>query len=277
MQSEGRLEDLQQWMQAVVVSREETEAACALASAASTERISSVEDVILPSSTLAPAERVAIYHRMYLLRMMEALESDFPCIEHFVGHGRFHKLVADYVEVFPSRSYTLNRLGDHLPDFIQSDESLRHRSFLYDLARLELAVTHAYDASPANPVTPELIAAVPDDGWDRARLRPVPSLQLMAFRYPVSEYLESVQEDLEHPSTTRKDSWYAIYRRGLSVRRLELSRRGFHLLLDLREGKTLGESLARLARKFRRGVSEDELFSWFRDWTANGIFSSVEI
>jgi len=272
MQSERRLEDIQKWMQAVVVSQTSTEDAC-LAEKGS----AAVEQLILPSATLAPVERVAIYHDMYLLRMEEALEADFPAIEHFVGHGRFHKLVADYVEMFPSRSYTLNRLADHLPEFIQSDESLRHRNFLYDLARLELAVTQAFDASPAAPLTSEQIAGVPDDAWDRARLRPVPSLHLMAFRYSVSEYLESVQEDAAHPATTRKDSWYAIYRRGHSVRRLELSRRAYHLLLDLRDGKTLGEGLARLARKFRRGVSEEELFEWFRDWTANGIFCAVEL
>ncbi len=271
MQSERRLEDLQKWMQSVLVSRESTEAACmaAMASAA-------VDHLILPSATLAPVERVAIYHDMYLSRMEEALESDFPAVAHFVGHRRFHRLVADYVEIFPSRSYTLNRLGDHLPEFIQYDESLRHRGFLYDLARLELAVTQAFDAPPATPLSPEQIAAVPNDGWARARLRPVPALHLMAFRYAVSEYVESVQEDTAHPSATRKNSWCAIYRRGHSVQRLELSRRAYHVLVDLCEGKTLGEALGSLPRKFRAAVTEDELFAWFRDWTANGIFCAVE-
>src|SRR5207248_8962330 len=77
-----------------------------------------LEEVILPSRSLRPAERVAIYQGMYLLRMEEALVSDYPALKHLLGDQRFAALVRDYVAAFPSVSYTLNRLGDHFPEFV---------------------------------------------------------------------------------------------------------------------------------------------------------------
>ena len=43
---------------------------------------------ILPSRTLTPVERVGIYHGMYLLRMQEALATDYPALKHFLAVKR---------------------------------------------------------------------------------------------------------------------------------------------------------------------------------------------
>ena len=38
-------------------------------------------EVVLPSRTLSPAQRIEIYQRMYPLRMEEALEIDYPTLK----------------------------------------------------------------------------------------------------------------------------------------------------------------------------------------------------
>ena len=76
--------------------------------------------MILPSRTLTPLERVGIYHGMYLLRMDDGLASDYPALQHFLGDDGFVDLVRGYVQAHPSRSYTLNRLGDHLPEYLKT-------------------------------------------------------------------------------------------------------------------------------------------------------------
>ena len=47
----------------------------------------------------------------------------------------FEKLVADYVQAFPSRSYTLNRLGDHLPEFLEHGANRENAAFLADVKK----------------------------------------------------------------------------------------------------------------------------------------------
>ncbi|MFI5007824.1 MAG: putative DNA-binding domain-containing protein [Solirubrobacterales bacterium] len=260
---------LQRWMHEVVVYPGTVEEAPA-------ERI---EDVILPSATLTAAERIEIYHAMYPLRMGEALASDYPALHHYLGDGAFGELVRVYVQAHPSRGYTLNRLGDHLPEFVKTAPGLRRPEFCHDLARLELAISEVFDAPETPPLSEAAIAAVPPEAWERAVLTPVAAFRLLSFRYPVNAYLQTVKdENHDHPKARLKDTWVAVYRRDYAGYRLELTRAAHDLLAELVAGRPLGEALARAVRAGgRRAPSEQELFRWFREWVSGGVFGAVTI
>jgi hypothetical protein len=233
-------------------------------------------DVVLPSRTLTPAQRVEIYQRMYPLRMEEALGIDYPALQHFLGPRGFRELVRGYVASFPSRSYTLNRLGDHLPAFVLTAIGLRHRGFCHDLARLELAMTEVFDEAETPALSAEAVAAVPPEKWPEVRLRPIAAFRLLALRYPASAYVQSLRgRGHRHPRPLRKDGWLAVYRRNYSVHRLELSRPAYRLLSELASGAPLGQAVAAAAR--RRGRSapgQTQLYRWFREWMSKGLFQS---
>jgi hypothetical protein len=272
------LERMQRWFQSVVVHPGSAEEAVASPEATRELPAERVGDVIRPSRTLEPVERVGIYHGMYLLRMYDALAADYPGLEHFLGDAGFAALVRDYVQVHPSRSHTLNRLGDHLPEFVAAHVGLPRREFCADLARLERAVSEVFDEAEAAPLGDAEIAAVAPEDWERARLRPIPAFRLLAFGYPVNAYLQSVRdEDHDHPKPRRRASFVAVYRRDYAVYRLELVRAAHDLLADLAGGQTLGEAIAAAARRpGPKRPGEDELFRWFREWVSGGIFARVE-
>src|SRR5262249_25462258 len=108
---------------------------------------------ILPSKTLEPAERINIYREMYGARLGEALATDYEYMQRYLGQWQFQELAERYIKAYPSRSYTLNRLGDHFPQFIKEAPGIRPRGFLYDLARMELAMTEAFDAEESTVFT----------------------------------------------------------------------------------------------------------------------------
>jgi hypothetical protein len=271
------LDRLQRWMQAVVVHPGTVGEGLACPDAEREVAPGRVGEVVLPSRTLAPEERVEIYHGMYLMRMTEALASDYYALEHFLGDHGFRELVRGYVQLHPSRSFTLNRLGDRLPAYLREAPGIPRREFCHELAALELAVSQVFDAAETPSLSQEAIAAVPAEAWATARLEPVTAFRLLSFRYPVNEYLQSVREDdHRHPRIRRKDSWVAIYRRNYSVYRQDLTRAAYDLLGDLVAGTPLGDAVASALRKGgRRGVRQEELFDWFRQWTAGGVFRSV--
>ncbi len=273
------LDRVQRWFQAVVVHPGTVDEAIASADAAKELPSSQAAGVILPSPTLTAAERLGIYHGMYPLRMEDALSSDYPALKHFLGDKNFRRLTMEYVVAHPSRSYTLNRLGDHLPEFIASHPSLPRRDFCHDLARLELAITEVFDGEEAEALSGEQIEAMAETAWAEARLIPVPAFRLLALRYPVNDYLQSVKDDdHDHPKARRKPRWLAIYRRNYAVYRLDLTRQAHDLLADLVTGRPLGEAIeAALKRPGRGKPSADELFRWFRDWVSGGIFRAIEL
>lgn len=278
MALEVPLDRVQRWMQSVVVHFGPVEEGVASAEAEAQVPASRVGEVILASKTLTPVERVGIYHGMYLLRMEEALETDYPALQHFLGPQSFRTLVSAYVQVHPSRTYTLNRLGDHFAEFVKTAPGVPRRDFSHELARFELLVSQVFDGPETKGLSAEAIAAVPADAWERARLTPVAAFRLGAFRYPVNAYLESTQgTEHNHPKPRLKDAWVAIFRRDYRVRRVDLTRPAYDLLADLVAGKALGEAISlALGRGSKRGPTEDELFRWFRDWIALGMFAGVE-
>lgn len=271
------LDRLQRWMQSAVVHPGSIEEA--LAAPETVREARSSDDVILPSKTLTAAERVDIYHGMYLLRMEEALATDYPALKHFLGEQGFFELVRDYVQVYPSRSFSLNRLGDHMPEFLKNAADRKRKDFLVDLARLELAVTEVFDEAETRPLREPDIAAVAPEAWPQAVLRPVAALRLLALRYNSNDYVQSLKGDAHrHPRPKLKPSFVAIYRRDYAVYRHELSQAAHDLLAELVAGTPLGAAIEQaMQRDARRRPQQEQLFRWFRDWVAAGLFAAVEL
>ena len=272
------LDRMQRWMQAVVVHPGSEEEAVLDPEAQREVPAERIGEVILPSATLTPTQRVGIYHGMYLLRMRDALAGDYPALEHFLGEDAFLGFVRDYVQAHPSRSHTLNRLGDHVPEFLARTSGFARREFCAELARLELAVTEVFDAPEQAPLGEAEIAAVPSDAWVGARFTPITAFRLLALRYPVNAYLQSVRdEDHEHhPKPRLRNEWVAVHRRDYAVYRLDLTKAAHDLLADLARGDRLGNAIsAALRRPGRKRPTEDDLFRWFREWIAGGMFAKV--
>jgi len=279
MAPEIPLDRVQRWMQAVVVHPGSDDEAVASPEAQAEVPRERLEDVVLPSKTLTATERVGIYHGMYPLRMHDALQDDYEALTHFLGDEAFYELVRGYVQAHPSRSYSLNRLGEHLPEYVLGAPGIKRREFCHELARLELAVSQTFDAPETPPLTQARIAEVPADAWERARLRTITAFQLLSFRYPVNAYLQSVRDDKhDHPRPRLKKEWVAVFRRDYSVWRLDLSRPAHDLLAELAGGVRLGEAIGHaLKRGGRRAPSQEDLFRWFREWVSGGVFQAVEI
>jgi hypothetical protein len=250
--------------------------------------------LVLPSRSLAPEERLGIYRGMYLLRMYEALASDFQRLEALIGHEAFHRLVADYVAVHPSRSYSFEDLREHLPRFVAGWDPRpraavrrkptartvarlkRERVAASELASLERAIADAFQAPRAPVLTARQVKRVPAEAWSTARLVAVPSLRLLAFRRRVNEAFSSFVPGERLVIPPPKANWIAVYRRDDRVWRLPLTRPAFEVLSDLASGKSLGSTLRRAAMK-RARVTPDLVQAWFRRWISEGIFSRVEL
>jgi hypothetical protein len=269
------LDRLQRWMHAVIVHPGSVTEALAAPLARSELPASRLSDVVLPSRRLAPAERLGIYHGMYLLRMEEALATDYPGLKHFLGAGGFAALVREYVQVYPSRSYTLNRLGDHLPEFIRNTRALRQRGFCEDLARLELAASEVFDEEETPPLAGEAIAAVAAEDWEGLALRPVAAFRLLTLGWNANSYLDSVRDEAHrHPRPRRETERVAVFRRSYAVYRLSLEPEAYALLAELAAGVPLGAAIA--AALDGRRVGEKQLYSWFRQWVSGGAFRAIE-
>jgi hypothetical protein len=274
MAPELALGGLQRWLQAVVVHPGSVDEALSARGATALVPAGRTESVVLPSARLSPPDRVGIYHGMYLARMREALESDYAALAHFLGPRAWERLVTAYVQAHPSRRYTLNVLGRHLPEFVRAAR-VRRPAFCRDLARLEWAVTEVFDAPETPPLTDGALAAVAPGEWERARLLPVAALRLVVLDHDAGAHLDALREGRRRPPVRRRRCRVVVYRRNYAVFRREQTAAAFALLEDLVKGLTVGRALSRAVERRGARLGPDRAFRLFRDWAAMGLFSAA--
>jgi hypothetical protein len=282
------LEQIQRWMQAAIMHP--VGVAEGIASAEARRHIDvgpdEAEKVVTRSKALTAVERLAIYGYAYYARLLDCLRDEFPVLKHALGDEVFDAFAAEYLEQYPSRSYTLFHLGLNFPRFLaetrpdrdgDGSAAVAWPDFLIDLATLELTFNEVFDGSGVEGEdlldAGRLQAIAPERLLD-ARLVGVPCLRLLALRYPVHRYFTAVRRHEEPSLPEPAETYLAVTRRRYMVRHYELSRPAYQLLHALLAGESLGQAISRALRA--AGPDLDRmpynLWTWFHDWAAEGFF-----
>ena len=241
-------------------------------------RAAAVESLILPSRHLSPAERLGIYGSMYFARLHEALREDYPAVAKVAGHAVFERLARAYLARHPSRHYSLNFLGRKLPEFLEGPVRVPRRALLADVARVERAMSEAFDAQASPGLTPARMGLIPPAAWETGRIRMVESLRLLALSHRANAIVSACRKDRPLPTRERKRTWVAVYRKEWTVWRMDLTEPMHAVLSALSAGRPLGAALASGAGSFRGTPAElpAEVHRWFREWATAGLFAALE-
>lgn len=293
MKGETRsLDVVQRWFQAVVTHPEGVRGGAASPEAQELIRLNrgELEAVVRRSRNLTAAERLSIYANAYYARLLECLGACYPVLKRALGDEVFDSFAFEYLQRYPSRSYTLDRLGENFARFLDETRPERETAgavdwpdFLVDLATLEWTIAKVFDGPGVEGqplLTPEALQSFPAERFAEARLAPVVCLRLLSFRYPVNAYYTAARqaEDGEEiPIAEPAEERVAILRRDYVVRRYPLTASQHALLERIQAGATLGEAItaAAAASELDDDALAAELRAWFRFWSAEGFFQSV--
>jgi hypothetical protein len=270
MSERPALSSMQAWMYAAVTHP--------LGVAAAVPRPRDIEAMVTPSLTLTSEQRLSIYHRSYYARLLECMESMFPALRHAIGVELFRQFAVGYLQANAPESYTLNRLADRFPAYLQatrpaaapSGERETWPDFLIELAELELGLVQVFDGPG---VERKRIAGVPEVLAIQAeRLIPTlaPCLRLFSFQYPVHQYWNSWQLEEAPELPDPKPCFVLLTRRDYRVGTLELSLPQYEVLQRLDGASSLG-SLA----KTMLGLDASGLGVWVAEWASRGLVLSV--
>jgi hypothetical protein len=253
-----------------------------------------VERVVTRSRRLAATERLGVYANAYYARLIECLGESYPALKLAFGDALFDGFAFDYLQRCPSRSYTLGRLGERFPHYLEESRPDRdpsatadqpHRidwpDLFIDLATLECAIEEVFDG-PGVEDQPTLrleeLLEVPVEKRPDIRLRTAPCLRLLRFRYPVNEFYTSLRQggaDVSRPASG--ETFLALNRRDYVVRRHDLTRVQLELLESLQRGEPIRMAVARAASICE--LEDDDfaprLQDWFADWARAQFFLGV--
>ena len=291
-QKSAHLEKIQRWMQSVIMHPGGVEEGVDSDEARRHLNVSrdELDSIINPSSTLDSGRRLEIYVDAYYERLLECLRQEFDVTRRAVGEDLFDALAFGYLQSYPSRSYTLYKLGERFADFLH-DTQLHANAvpdgaigtwpeFVVELAIFERVQREVFDApgTEGSPlVDAEQLARISPEAWDSLRLITAPCLRLCTFVHPVHRYWLAWRRE-EEPNVPEPEVTYlAVNRQAYTLDRIELTERQFALLGALVEGQTLWDAIHAAASDSNDDQPlESVLGGWFADWTQRGCFLDIE-
>lgn len=295
------LATLQRWFQAVVCHPGGVEAGLRSEPALSSLDVQpeTLAAWILPSRQLSSQQRLAIYANAYFARLLECMRAVFPMLAVAAGDEAFTELALGYLLAYPSRSYTLCKLGGSFPRYLAESRPARDEALgstpdwadlLIDLAELEWTINEVFDGPGSEqtaPLDPHDLANLGPRS-DQVQVVTCPSLRLMTARFPLHGYYtrlkaaelsadDDAPDDVSPPAAGV--SHLALLRREFVVWRYPLTAAQHALLAELQNGAELGPALATATELLPAALDQEALQTvlagWFRGWTAAGFFKAV--
>jgi hypothetical protein len=232
--------------------------------------------LILPSARLGAEERLELYRRSYLLRLLECLREMHPALRHVLGPELFDAFALDYLAARPPNSYTLFDLdegfADHLAATRPEGDAQPWPHLLIDVVRFERAFHEVYDGPGLEGhVVPSARDVGEAPPGARIQVSPAPCVRLLHSRYPVGDFVLAVRRGKAPGLPSPAPTWLALARRDYAVKLVPLSPCSYAALEAL-----LGGADARRAAEVA-GTAHRTVREWIAAWADQGLFAAITV
>ena len=228
-----------------------------------------LREQVVPHPPLDSLERVEIYARMYLHRLVDAIAEDVPHTSRVLGHDAFVELVRAYLHEHPSRSPDIMQAGRHFGAWLRTYQGIR--ADLPDLALLERARSEVRTAEDAPVAGADELQSLGAEALPGARFLFSPSLRVLRLQHDVRPLWDALDGDSgEVPAPIPGPSTLAVWRQEFKVFHTGLSEPEARALMVAREGGTLEDVCAAFAGEPDPAhTAFKTVLSWFADgWVA---------
>jgi hypothetical protein len=225
--------------------------------------------------------QLEIYANAYVMRLVEALRSNYPALHHALGDEDFAVMARGYLERYPSTHASIRWFGGSLARFLQDQDSWRRVPVLSELAAFEWALRHTIDAADAERLTTETLLSVPVQDWGELQFDLHPSVTLLSLQWNAPQLWRDLADTATAPSGTavepaRQPMHWLVYRKPdlasgwRSVTGMEQS-----VLEGLQQGATFADLCACIALH-EAGDAAMQAAVMLRSWVEQGIVVSRE-
>lgn len=219
--------------------------------------------------------RLGIYRHGYRARLRDALASEFSGLRCLAGR-RFNALLDRYIDAHPSTHYNIRWHGAGLAAFLGYAQPWLERSELADMARLDWAISTAFDAADEACVAPADLAAVPPERWVSLSLQPQIHLQILTLSCNADAFRRAADQSGPRPHLRRfrHPQHLLVWRQALAVRYRWLADDERQLLSGATRGETVATLCDRLAGLSDTKQAMPRLATLLHGWLEAGLIRS---
>ena len=174
--------------------------------------------VVSPDSPEDTLLGMQAYRDAYLLRIDEALRTDFSAVHQILGDDDMLALSADYIEKHPSDNPSIRWVGHSMAAFIAESRHWSRVPLLVAIAQFEWTKSTLFDAADAQVATLEDLQAIAPELWAGMRLELVPALNLIELPANVPPLWQQLNnlENVSSPIAEHDVPWL-MWRKDLAV------------------------------------------------------------
>jgi len=221
--------------------------------------------------------RLGIYSGAYRLRLLEALDTDYPALRALAGDDEFEKLGYDYIESHPSPYYNMRWYGGELAEFLKITPPYNKHPALSEMAAFEWIMALAFDAPDDPVVTVEDMAKIPAVAWPALVFAPHASLQRLNLEWNVPVFWKAVDKKDQHELPLKNEypvAW-VLWRRGLNTYFRSISVQEAWALDAMRSGNTFAEICSGLCEWIDELQVAQYAAGMLKSWIAEGMITKV--
>jgi hypothetical protein len=260
------LAQMQHWMQSALIRPDGGDAPSA-----------NPEYLINGSSRLTAARHLNIYRQSYIARLRECMKNQFSALAYALGEELFQMFADQYLDAYPSDSYTLNELGRRFPDFLEEtrpdageEEKESWIDFIIQLARFEYSLSLIFDEH-SDHENALATASTPD-----AQLKLAPSLHLFQHPYPICRYYLDVTRKQNPELPLEEDSYCVVTRNNYRLSLLQIKPAQYYFLEILARRDSIAQAKEHFVNTYNFDAQRlDEAWKhWRKSFIAAGFFVS---
>ena len=234
---------------------------------------------ILGSEQVSAAERLAIYTDGYRLRLLEALDTDFPGLHRLLGDTGFDAMGRAYIDAHPSPYFSLRWYGDRLSEFLRSTEPYSKYPAFAEMAAFEWAKSDAFDAAESIVAGVQDMAAIPPAAWPGLTFRVHPSLRRLDLCWNVPSVWKANDTGEEPPPLEGAEypvAWL-LWRQELLTYFRSLSVHEAWALDALRHGDNFAAICAGLCEWINAPEVAAHAAGLLKQWLLDGLIAEIQI
>lgn len=235
---------------------------------------------IAPSPTLKPHQRIQIYNQQYWWRLLSTLHDNFALTTRILGYYKFNTQIGEpYLKKYPPNHWSLNHLGDMLPQWIRTDYQGENKQLIQEAVDSDWGFNESFFAGELPAIN--VHQAAKDCNNPLLLKEPLylqPHLHLFHFKHALFPFRdEMLKKDADEwtnselpPLKKEKNYFYVLYRNNhYNIAWVEVDEFEYRLIERFKQGATIEELCQWIEKQndhFQQAAAEN-LHLWFQEWT----------
>ncbi|GLQ99548.1 HvfC/BufC N-terminal domain-containing protein [Dyella mobilis] len=233
----------------------------------------SIPPPVISGNAIASAgDRLAIYQHGYRVRLRDALKIEFGGLQCMAGKA-FENLLDKYVAAHPSEHYNIRWYGAGLAAFLDYAHPWRNKPQLAEMARLDWAISTAFDAADESSKDIAELSAVPPEAWAGLRLSLQKNLQIVTCLFNAAAYRRAADRGDTRPHLRRFDTprQILVWRDATTVHYRTLENDEWQVLVAALRGETFAALCELLAAHRGEAAAMPRMVALLQHWLAAGM------